>query len=658
MELPKYNILVVDDEIHNLEALERAFRGEYRVFTALNGQEAIKLMEKEEFALILTDQRMPGMTGIELLRISLKYFPNAIRMILTCYTDADELLEAINTGQVYRYIIKPWNAKELRITVKRALESYHLARQLERRMQELTVLYDISSSLNAMIEIEELLTFTTTKISELLEAENTSIVLRDGDELYFPLFAREDTGQPKLVNNHRFPIDIGICGWVIREGKGVIISDVTVDSRFDPKIDNIGVSQLKSILCTPLQSKRSIIGAIAIKNKLENIFTREDLNLLNTLAGNLAISIENARLYQELKEAKERLNAENVLLRQEVEKRYKFDQIIGKNPKMRKVFDLLEKVIDTPTTVLIQGETGTGKELVARAIHYNSRRKDRRFVYQNCSALPDSLLESELFGYKKGAFTGATTDRKGLFELADGGTIFLDEISETSPAMQAKLLRVLEEGEIRPLGDSNYKKIDVRIISATNKDLKKEVEAGRFREDLYYRLNVFPIILPPLRERKDDIVLLVNHFINKFSQRMNKSIQGISKEALDALLNYPFPGNVRELEHEIERAVTMAPNAAIINVDLLSDQVNKRDQLLTLALSKQGSLRESVERIERYLIEEALQTHKGNKSKVAKELGLSRVGLQKKLRRYGINHQKPKEYSLSSLSSSSPQDNL
>lgn len=637
MELPKYNILVVDDEIPNLEALERTFRGEFRVFTARSGQEAINLMEREEFALILTDQRMPGITGVELLGISLKYFPNAIRMILTSYSDADELLEAINTGQVYRYILKPWNAKELRITVKRALETYHLSRELERRMQELSLLYDISSSLNAMRELDELLRFTTAKISKVLAAENTSIILADKDELYLPIVDGNDDNPARPSQGYRFSINSGICGWVIREGKGLLVSNVPEDSRYHPQIDNIGVSHLRSIICAPLQNKGVIIGAIAIKNKLDSIFNQEDLQLLNALAGNLAISIENARLYKELKDSKEKLSAENIFLKQEVEKRYKFDQIIGNNLKMRKVFELMEKVIDTPTTVFIQGDTGTGKELIARAIHYNSQRKNRRFVYQNCSALPETLLESELFGHKKGAFTGAISDRKGLFEMADGGTIFLDEISETSPAMQAKLLRALEEGEIRPLGDHNYKKIDVRIISATNKDLKREVEAGRFREDLYYRLNVFPIILPPLRERRDDIVLLANHFLTKFSQRMNKSIKGISKEAMDALLKYPFPGNVRELEHELERAVTMAPDQGIIGLDLLSDRVRQGDELLALAVAEEGNLKQTIEKVERHMIEEALTTSRGNKSKAARELGLSRLGLQKKLNRYGIS---------------------
>jgi transcriptional regulator with GAF, ATPase, and Fis domain len=638
MDLPKYKILVVDDEIHNLEALERAFRGEYKVFTAKDGQEAIKLMEKEEFALILTDQRMPGITGVELLGISLKYFPNAIRMILTSYTDAEELLEAINTGRVYRYIIKPWNASELRITIKRALESYHLARELEKKMEELSHLYDVSSSLNTLIEIEELAKFITAKSSAILEAENTSIFLIDKDELRLLLVDEMDYPHVQQFNGYRFPLGMGICGWVIREGKGLLVSNPVEDPRYDPQIDNIGVSQLRSILCIPLHNKGAIIGAIAIKNKFGQPFSHEDFNLLNALAGNLSISIENARLYKELRDTKERLSAENIFLKQVVEKRYKFDQIIGNNPKMRKVFELMEKVIDTPTTVLIQGDTGTGKELIARAIHYNSLRKNKRFVYQNCSALPETLLESELFGHKKGAFTGAVNDRKGLFEMADNGTIFLDEISETSPAMQAKLLRVLEEGEIRPLGDSNYKKINVRIISATNKDLKKEVENERFREDLYYRLNVFPIVLPPLRERKDDIVLLTNHFVIKFSQRMNKSIKGITKDAMEALMNYPFPGNVRELEHEIERAVTMAPENSVIDINLLSEQVRQGDKLLRLPLSEKGNLKQTIEKIERHMIEEALKTFKGNKSKVAKELGLSRVGLQKKVKRYAINH--------------------
>ncbi|MBI2875523.1 MAG: sigma 54-interacting transcriptional regulator [Candidatus Tectomicrobia bacterium] len=532
MSKSPYTILVVDDEIHNLEALERAFRGEYRVLTAQSGAEALQVLEQEEVALIITDQRMPGMTGIELLQRSIQYFPKAIRMILTSYTDADELLEAINTGQVYRYILKPWNPKELKITVKRALESYHLSLELERRMQELAILYDISKSLNSLIEVEEVLRFISLKTRELLKAEASSILLWDkaSDELFFPL-----AGQDGHPNHHRYPARLGIGGWVIREGQPLLVPQVQGDTRFDPQIDGETGMTVSSLLCAPLQSKGRVVGAIEVKNRLDRPFEGQDLRLLSALAGHIATSLENARLYQELVQSKDQLADENIYLRQEVERKYRFDQIIGRNAKMIQIFDLLEKVIDTPTTVLIQGETGTGKEMVARCIHYNSGRKDRRFVAQNCGALPESLLESELFGHRKGSFTGAVADKKGLFEVAHAGTIFLDEIGETSPAMQVRLLRVLEEGEIRPVGDTQTRMVDVRVVAATNRDLQKEVEAGRFREDLYYRLHVFPITLPPLRERRDDIPLLAQHFLKKYAQRMGKQLSGFSSEAMDAL---------------------------------------------------------------------------------------------------------------------------
>lgn len=634
----RYNILVVDDEIHNLEALERVFRGEYNVFTAQNGSRAVEIMEQEEIALIITDQRMPGMTGIELLENSIRYFPKAIRMILTSYTDSDELLEAINTGQVYRYITKPWNPKELKVTVKRALESYQLSLELERRMQELAILYEISKSLNSIIEIVELLQFVNLKTRELLQSETSSILLWDKvrDELFFPLEGGEKG--KKGMDNHRYPARLGIGGWVIQQGQPLLVPQTLEDPRFDPRVDGEKGLLVKSLLCAPLQAKGRVIGAIQVKNRLDRPFEERDLRLLTSLAGHIATSVENARFYKDLQEAKDRLKDENVYLRREVERKYKFDQIIGNNPRMNQVFDLLEKVIDTPTTVLVQGETGTGKEMIARAIHYNSSRRDKRFVAQNCGALPESLLESEFFGHKKGSFTGAISDKKGLFEIAHDGTIFLDEIGDTSPALQVKLLRVLEEGEFRPVGDTRDVKVDVRVISATNRDLQKEVEAGRFREDLYYRLNVFPVFLPPLRERRDDIPLLADHFLGKHSRRMNKEVAGFTMEAMDLLQAYDFPGNVRELENEIERAVTLANPQDSITGSLLSERVRQgKEKVFSLALAQKGTLREVVDQVERHMIQEAMEACRGNKSRVARNLGLSRVGLQKKIKRLGMD---------------------
>ena len=283
------------------------------------------------------------------------------------------------------------------------------------------------------------------------------------------------------------------------------------------------------------------------------------------------------RMYRDLSAARAELKesqAENSLLRQEIQRKYAFDQIIGQSPAMEKVFYLMEKAIESPVSVLIQGETGTGKELVARSIHYNGPRKEKSFVAQNCAALPEGLLESELFGHKKGAFTGAVADKKGLFEIAHKGTIFLDEIGDTPLPLQVRLLRVLQEGEIRRLGEGVPLKVDVRVIAATHRDLKAEMEAGRFREDLYYRILIFPIPLPPLRERKGDIPLLTEHFLRKYSQRLGKECR-ISPECLAFLDTYTFPGNVRELENEIARAMTLAPDRGSISSEYLSDAVRQ-----------------------------------------------------------------------------------
>jgi two-component system response regulator HupR/HoxA len=363
----------------------------------------------------------------------------------------------------------------------------------------------------------------------------------------------------------------------------------------------------------------------------------EELRLvIQRAAEQTALRRENQRLLEELSAANQRLLAENTLLQQAAKRQYHFGNIIGQSPAMKTVFRLMEKVIPTDTTVLILGETGTGKELIARAIHYNGPRKDRLFVAQNCGAMPDNLLESELFGHVKGAFTGATTDKKGLFEIADGGTIFLDEISDTSPAMQQRLLRVLQEGEIHPVGSEKTIKVNVRVISAANRDLQEAIEAGTFRKDLYYRLNVFPIRIPPLRERREDIPLLANHFLLKYGKKIGKENLRISEAAMAKLLSEEYPGNVRQLENMIERAVTLVDDHGVITPELLSSQINI-DPIVIGNTPDQPTLKEITENIEAYLIREALKVHHGNITKTAEALGLSRLGLHKKMQRYHID---------------------
>ena len=323
------------------------------------------------------------------------------------------------------------------------------------------------------------------------------------------------------------------------------------------------------------------------------------------------------------------LKKEVVRLRKEVESRYHFHHLIGKSPAMQSIYDLIERIADSTSNVLITGESGTGKELVARAIHYNGITKEGPFIPINCAAIPETLLESELFGYKRGAFTDAKTDKKGLMVEAAEGTIFLDEVAEMSSLFQAKLLRVIEEREVRPLGDTNSYAIDVRIISASNRDIKNLIHEGRFREDLYFRMKVIDIELPPLRERREDIPLLVDHFINQFGKKPNRKISGVSEEALKILMNYSWPGNVRELENIIQRAIALCRHEVILPEDLPSSMLRVQDDesLLEKGLHKKYTL----DQLEKEYIKNVLIEAGGNKSKAAEILGLDRKTLYRKI---------------------------
>jgi len=465
------SILIVDDQPEILNALERLLKDKYKIFRSESGKEALEILKKNPVQIIISDQRMPQMSGVEFLEQSIKIRPDAIKLLITAYADINASISAVNKGQIFYYISKPWEDDELLLIVQRAFERYHL--------------------------IEE-----------------------------------------------------------------------------------------------------------------------------------------NRSLNEKLIKANKQLQDENVLLKKNIQQQYDFSNIIGHSQKMLDVYKLVSKVIDTPTTVMIYGETGTGKEMLAHAIHYNSNRKEQLFVAQNCGAFTETLLESELFGHVKGAFTGASNNKKGLFEIADGGTVFLDEIADTSPAFQTKLLRVLQEGEIKSVGAEKSKKIDVRIIAATNKNLEEESNKGNFRKDLFYRLNVFPITLPPLRERIDDIEDLSHFFINKFSLRIKKKIKGSDSEALKLLQKSEFPGNIRELENEIERAVTLADENSNITKSILSPRFQYIHATLTTNTIENGDLKEQVENLEKTLIQQALQKTNGNILKAAELLGLSRQGLHKKLNRY------------------------
>jgi DNA-binding NtrC family response regulator len=417
---------------------------------------------------------------------------------------------------------------------------------------------------------------------------------------------------------------------------------VLLDIRL-PKLDGIAV--VKQVKSDPRTRFIPVIMVTALTELQERVrgldagaddyITKpfQSFELLARIRSTLRIR----RMYEDLALTRDQLKntrEENRQLRKEIEGKYSFEQILGQSAAMQKVFHLMEKAVESPITVVVLGETGTGKELVARSIHYNSPRKDQPFVVQNCGALPESLLESELFGHKKGAFTGAVADKKGLFEIAHGGTVFLDEVGDTPPALQVRLLRVLQEGEIRRLGEVKPLKVDVRVIAATHRDLKEEIKAGKFREDLFYRIYAFPIRLPSLSERTGDIPVLVDHFLKKYNQRLGKDCR-LGSDSLDLLEKYPFPGNVRELENEIVRALTLATGGEELRPSHFSDSVREKGGVVPAF--KEGSIQGQTSHLEKAMIEEALQACRGNRSKTAQKLGLSRRGLLNKIKRYGLD---------------------
>ena len=505
--------------------------------------------------------------------------------------------------------------------------------------EELTLLYDASVSIHAMRDLDEMLKSILRKIKTVFRIEGASIALHDADrkEFYFIHTVEEEkNGDSVRMQRMRFPDHQGVAGWVLRENQPVVIHDASKDDRFFKGIDLQERSVTKSMICFPLRTRKGLIGVIYALNKIEGQFTERETRLLEILSGTIAISIENARLYGELKDHASSLEQENFRLKSQVQDSFNLQGIIGSSPAMRQVFALMEKVINTTTSVLIQGETGTGKELVARAIHYNGCLKEKPFVAENCGALSENLLESELFGHVKGAFTGAITDRKGLFELAHGGTIFLDEIGEMSVAMQVKLLRVLQEGQIRRVGGSRYLKVDVRLIASTNRDLEEEAKKGSFREDLFYRVCVFPITLPPLRERREDIPLLAAHFLKKLTRKQKRTSARLTPRALNLLLQYDWPGNVRELQNEIERALTLAGKDREIRKEFLSEKINASLNPKISTPATDCTIKEVTQQIEQGMIVEALEKTGSNRSKAARILGLTRQGLLNKIVRYDI----------------------
>jgi Nif-specific regulatory protein len=505
--------------------------------------------------------------------------------------------------------------------------------------EDLDLLYEVSTCIHSIHDLDEMLRNVLTKTKEVFKIEGASIALHDRKrkQLYFIRTVEEQQGNDlQNMDEMRFPDDYGVAGWVLREKKAVLIPDVSLDERFTRQLDIQQTLDTRSMICVPLKTRKGVIGVLYALNKRDAEFEQKDLCLLEILSGPIAVAIENARLYGEVRQYASSLEKENLRLKTECQARFNLQGIIGSSAAMQRVFALLDKVIDTRTTVLIQGETGTGKELLARVIHYNGPTKDKNFVAENCGGLSETLLESEIFGHVKGAFTGAIADKKGIFELANSGTVFLDEISDMPYSMQTKLLRVLQDGTIRPVGGSEYQRVDFRLISSTNRDLLQEVKNGRFREDLFYRIQVFPIVLPPLRERREDIPLLAAHFLDEFASSAKRPVARLTPDALEMLMQFDWPGNVRELKNEIERALTLAGDDDEITEAYLSERIKQFTNYDGPSRGTPATIQDAVARLERKMVEDALRRSCGNRSQAARLLGLTRQGLLNKIRRYEI----------------------
>ncbi|MCX5752761.1 MAG: sigma 54-interacting transcriptional regulator [Candidatus Krumholzibacteria bacterium] len=439
------------------------------------------------------------------------------------------------------------------------------AREFEKmthRIGKLELLTDITKALNSTLDLDEVLEKIIDSTIQLADANRGFLMLADDRGVLEFRVARDS--EKRALRMEEFAISFSIVNDAADRGEPLFISDLLDDNRFKDQKSVIDL-QLKRAVCVPLLLEQSVIGVIyADSDRLSPALAKDDMSIITAFASQATIAVENAKLHGKVVHSQEALERENLKLRQELTGKYELSGFIGRSRSMQEIFLTIQKIASYTTTVLIQGETGTGKELIARAIHSNGLRKDKPLVTINCGAMPKDLLESELFGHKKGSFTGAVSDKPGLFEAASGGSIFLDEIGEMPLPLQVKLLRVLQEGEVRRVGENTDRKVDVRVIAATNRDLSDDVKKGLFRGDLYYRLNVVPITIPPLRERQEDIIPLVEHFLRKFGSKMNKTGVEISSEAMKFLLTNPWPGNVRELENSIERALALSGTSRLL----------------------------------------------------------------------------------------------
>jgi Nif-specific regulatory protein len=502
-----------------------------------------------------------------------------------------------------------------------------------KQIEEITLFYEISKTLNEHLDLKKSLYKVLDLLSDFMDMVRGTVTILNPLRNEISIEIAHGLSKSAMVKG-KYKLGEGVTGRVIQQGKAITIPKISQEPLFLDRTDTrkVKMSQELSFICVPIKKENQVIGALSVDRIYQEDYSLQEgekfLSVVATMIATHVIKLEKIRF------EKEKLKEENIRLKTELENKYRFNNIIGNSNKMREVYQMISQVSRSNATVLIRGESGTGKELVANSIHYNSLRSKQPFVKVNCAALPSNLIESELFGHEKGAFTGAINQKKGKFELANKGTIFLDEIGSIDLEVQVKLLRVLQEREFERVGGHRTIKVDVRIITATNKNLETAVEEEAFRGDLYYRLNVFPIYMPPLRERKTDILLLAEHFLDKYSKENDKEIKRLSTPAIDMLMGYHWPGNVRELENCIERAVLVCEEGVLHSYNLPPTiQTGKESNTLPAQ-----SLEEAVANLERAMIIDALKNARGNVSEAASLLETTVRKFSYKAKRYGVDY--------------------
>jgi formate hydrogenlyase transcriptional activator len=515
-------------------------------------------------------------------------------------------------------------------------QSEALRAQLESEQTKLKLILELNNSVVSNLELREVLRSVSPSIRKTMSLDGVALILPDAASEHLQVYALDfPEGKGVLRQGMSRELDSSMAGQVFRAGKPWV-GDIEEWNRSGFDDTAISADGVETICMLPLIRCRNILGVLCLVRMQKNAFTGQDIEFLTQIAGQVAIAIDNALAYRRITELSDKLTQEKLYLEDEIRSELNFEEIIGNSAVLRQVLRQVEAVAPTNSTVLVQGETGSGKELIARAVHNLSQRRTHSFVKLNCAAIPTGLLESELFGHEKGAFTGAIAQRIGRFELASKGTIFLDEVSEISVDLQPKLLRVLQEREFERLGNSRTLRTDARLIAATNRDLTTMVEDQRFRSDLFYRLNVFPIYVPPLRERREDIPFLVRHFAQHFARNMTKQIDTISTETMNVLVHYPWPGNIRELQNVIERAVILSKGPAL-NVSLADLKMKTSD---TGGHTNGVATLEEIERKHILSVLEQTNWVFAGPNGAAARLGIKRPTLQFRMQKLGISRPK------------------